>query len=202
MKIITIGREFGSGGRELGKRLAGRLGVPCYDKQIISEVAKQHNMSENYVENLSLSDIRMVYTPSFGKTFESGIYFNPEASQALATQNELIKALAQKGDCVFVGRGADILLKEYNPLNIFVHASEEYKLARCLEHIREGETEKSILKHMRKVDKERANTHNILSDGKWGDKGSYHLCVNTTNVEIDKLIPGLVAYVNAWFSEE
>ncbi len=199
--IITIGREFGSGGKELGRKLAARLGVPCYDKEVIAEVAKRHNMTEDYVDNISLRDLRITFTPTVGKSFDSPIYFNTNASQALVSQQEIIKKLAEEGDCVFIGRSADIILRDKNPLNLFIYASEEAKLARCLENIREGETEKTILKHMRKIDRDRAGTRSILCDNRWGDKESYHLCVNTSGKDIDALIPGLVAYIKAWFAE-
>ncbi len=199
MKIITIGREFGSGGRELGKRLAEALGIPCYDKEIIHEAAKMHGLSEEYVENISAADIRVIYPATIGRSFAAGIYYNDSAVKALSSQQTVIQKLAMQGDCVFIGRGADAILKELNPLNIFVYADKETKLKRCLERGEPGETEKEILKQMQRIDKSRANTRNLLTDSAWGKKETYHLCINTSGLEIKAMIPGLLEYVKKWF---
>ncbi len=202
MRIITIGREFGSGGRELGKRLADALGVPCYDKEIIHEVASLNGLSPEYVDNISIEDIQFVYPGTIGRTFGATAYYNNSAITALASQQEVIKRLACRGDCVFVGRGADAVLEEFKPLNIFVYADKAVKLKRCIERATDGETEKEILKQMQKIDKSRAGVRNLLSDKAWGEKETYHLCVNTTGVEIKALIPGIVEYAKNWFESQ
>ncbi len=199
MRIITIGREFGSGGREIGKRLADALGVPCYDKEIIHEVAILHGLSPEYVDNISMKDIQFVYPSTIGRTFGATAYYNNSAITALASQQEVIKKLASQGDCVFVGRGADAVLEAFNPLNIFVYADKDAKLKRCMERATDGETEKEILKQMQRIDKSRAGVRNLLTDKAWGKKETYHLCVNTTGVEIKALVPGLVEYAKSWF---
>ncbi len=89
MRIITIGREFGSGGRELGKRLADLLGIPCYDKEIISEVAKIHDISPEQVEHITTSDIRRVYPTTIGGRFGTPIYYNHSAIRVLGAQQRL-----------------------------------------------------------------------------------------------------------------
>ncbi len=197
MKIITIGREFGSGGRELGKRLADALGVPCYDKEIIAEVAKLQGVSPEYVERITQTDIVKVYAGTIGRSTYAFAY-NQTAVNVMTAQREVLKKLATE-DCVIVGRQADIILQDLEPLNLFVYADKESKVRRCLARASEGESEKDIVKQMKRIDKDRAATRRMIGGGEWGDRENYHLCVNTSGKEIKTLIPALVAYVNAWF---
>ena len=170
-KIITISREFGSGGRELGKRLAEELGIPCYDHQIIEMIAKENGFDERYVANVS---------------------------------EKSIENFAKQGDCVIIGRCADVILKDYHPLNLFIYADMEAKVERCIRRAPEGEhlTRNEIERMIKQVDKNRAQYRQMYSDTKWGAKESYHLCVNTTEKYIKEIVPGLAAYVRYWFSEE
>lgn len=202
MKIITIGREFGSGGRELGKRLADALNIPCYDKEILHEVAKIHGVETEYIDQISQAEISIVYPTTIGGTLYSPIYYNKDVIDNLVTEQEVIRKLAEKGDCVFVGRSADVILKDMNPFNIFVYASEESKLNRCLKRTSSNETKKEILKEMKKIDKARANNRHLITDSKWADKSTYHLCINTTNIEIKDIIPSLVNYIESWFNSK
>ncbi len=199
MRIITIGREFGSGGRELGKRLADALGIPCYDKEIINEVAKQQGLSPESVERISQSDIRLVYPMTVGRTLTTSYYYNALAMEVIASQHAVIKKLASQGDCVIVGRQADLILSDLAPLNLFVYADAPSKIERCMARAKGEITEKKLKKQMKKVDKERASNRRAFGGGGWGKKESYHLCINTSGREIKELIPSLVAYVNAWF---
>ncbi len=201
MRIITIGREFGSGGRELGKRLADALGVPCYDKEIISEVAKHQNISTEQVEHITNSDIHSIYSLTIGGTFGTPLYYNANAIDVLVAQQNVIKRLAQEGDCVIVGRQADVILKKMNPLNIFVYADKQTKLKRCMNRASEGETEKKVLKQMKRIDRIRASNRRMMSDSQWGRRETYHLCINTSGKDIKELVPALAQYANAWFSE-
>lgn len=201
MKIITIGREFGSGGRELGKRLADALGIPCYDKEIITEVAKQKGITPEYVEHISQSDIRNIYTGTIGRTVYTSGYYDKTIIDVIISQQKVIKKLAMMGDCVIVGRQADDILKDLKPLNIFIYADTPSKLARCMARAEKGETEKELLKQMKKIDKRRASNRRIMCDTAWGKRENYHLCINTSNREIKDLVPSLAEYVKAWFKE-
>ncbi len=201
MKIITIGREFGSGGRELGKRLADAIGVPCYDKEIINEIAKLKGVTSEHVKHITQSDIRTIYTGTIGRTLYSPIYHNQTAVDILSSQTEVIKRLASESDCVIVGRQADTLLADMKPLNFFVYADKEAKLKRCMARAEEGETEKEILKKMKKIDKIRAANRRIIGEKEWGARENYHLCINTSGVEIKALVPALVEYVKVWFEQ-
>ncbi len=199
MNIITIGREFGSGGRELGKRLADALGVPCYDKEIIDEVAKFQGITPDHVEHITQTDIRRIYAGTIGRTMMSPVYYNSAAIEIMVAQQDVIKKLASQGDCVIVGRQADIILAGMKPLNLFVYADKESKLKRCLERAHEGETERSIGKQMKKIDRDRASNRRIMTESEWGKRESYHLCINTSGVEIKDIAPALAEYAKAWF---
>ncbi len=202
MKIITIGREFGSGGRELGKRLADLLGVPCYDKEIIAEVAKMQDISPEQVEHITTSEIHRVYPTTIGGTLGAPLYCHHNAIHVLGAQQNVIRKLADQGDCVIVGRQADVILKDYKPLNIFVYADRQSKLKRCMERAASGESEREILKRMKKIDRARASNRRIISDQAWGRKEAYHICVNTSNIEIKDLASVLAEYVRAWFADK
>lgn len=205
MRIITISREFGSGGRELGKRLADTLGFSYYDKEIISAIAKESSFDERYVEETLQRGLTPNYTLTFGHTFA----FGPDPImqnelKILKLQQEIIKDLAKQGDCVMVGRtSGSILEKEFHPLKIFVYADPAAKLARCRSRADEGEnlTDRELEKKIRQIDEGRARHQRLFTDKKWGARENYHLCINTTGLEIKNMIPPIKAYALAWFSQ-
>ncbi len=202
MRVITIGREFGSGGRELGKRLADALGIPCYDKEIIYEVAKLQGTTPDHVEYITQLDVRRIYNATIGGTMYPPTYYNHTAINVLMLQTEVIKKLASESDCVIVGRQADTILADMKPLNLFVYADKESKLKRCMERAKEGETEKYILKQMKRIDKARAANRRIMRSSEWGKRENYHLCINTSHVDIKDIVPALVEYSKIWFNKE
>ena len=170
-KIITISREFGSGGREIGKRLADELGFAYYDQEIIKEICKETGMHEGYVEGVAEKAISLIST-QFGHTF--------------------------------VGHGCAEILAERNPFSIFVYADMEAKIKRCRAKGPEEEklTEKELVRKIKDVDKNRKKIHEMIAPTRWGEKENYDLCVNTTNVEIKKVIPGLAMYAMEYFGNE
>ncbi len=200
-KIITISREFSSGGRELGKRLADELGIPCYDRQIIDMVAEKQGLDKDYVANMSEKDIKVFYNSTIGRGFSSYNFGINQSLQIASAEHNLIKELASKGDCVIIGRAADVVLKEFNPLNLFVYADLDSKIKRCKERNDEKTelSDRKIKNMCRDIDRCRANYREIFSDTKWGHRESYHLCINTSGKEIKNLIPALASYVNNWF---
>lgn len=204
MKIITISREFGSGGRELGKRLAAALGIPCYDHEIIEMIAKENGFDENYVANISEKSIEAAYPLTIGQRFAMPpLQLMDQPIRVASTQRQIIENLAKKGDCVIVGRCADVILKDYHPLNLFVYANKDCKVQRCVERAPEGEnlTRNELERKMKQIDKNRSKHREMYADTKWGSKEAYDLCINTSGKEIKTLIPGLVAYINCWFGE-
>lgn len=202
MKIITISREFGSGGRELGKRLADELGIPCYDHEIIDMVAEKHGFDKNYVAHISENDVRVFYPSTIGRRFTATQYENQQSLKVTLAQNEIIRQLASQADCVIIGRCADVVCRELNPLNIFVYADKSSKLARCQSRAAEGESfsEKEMVWRMKQIDRERAAYRELFTEETWGDKESYHLCINTSGKEIKTLVPAIAEYVKIWFN--
>ena len=202
MRIITISREFGSGGRELGKRLADHLGFDYYDSEIISAVAKNSGLDPNYVEN-TLSNHGWQDMPiTFRSTLGSAGYMQSSKIHLLLEQKKVIEGIAALGkDCVIVGRNADIILADYEPFNIFVCAEKEAKLRRCQERAPEGEnlSDKELLRKMKQIDKVRSQTREIISGAAWGVRDAYHLTVNTTDWQIKALTPAVAAFAESWF---
>lgn len=200
MKIITISREFGSGGREVGKRLADELGFAYYDREIVSAIAQKTSMDENYVANALEGGLFRSVPIHFGRTFSYSTTLMTNTANLYVEQHRIIRELAAKGDCIIVGRAADAILEEYRPFNLFVHADMEAKVQRCRQRAPEGErlTERELIRHIKKVDAERARYHELFSDTRWGRKESYHLCVNTTGMEIKKLVPTVAQYARVW----
>ena len=203
--IITISREFGSGGRELGKRLAEALHIPCYDHQIIEMIAKENGLNTDYVANVGEKCIEAAYPMTIGHRLAMmPVTVMDQPIRVAVAQRQLLEKFAQQGDCVIVGRCADVILKDYHPLNLFVYADAESKIQRCIDRAPEGEhlSRNDIARRMKQVDKNRAQYRQMFADNKWGAKETYHLCVNTSGHEIKDLIPGLAAFVRCWFGEK
>lgn len=201
-KIITISREFGSGGREVGKRLADELGFAYYDSEIITKLANETGLSEQYIKNISEKGI-YPYPFQFGKTFSMFNTLQSNQNEVLIAQQRIIKEIASKGNCIIVGRGADVILKAYNPMNIFVYASMESKINRCKKKAPKNEdlSDNMLEQKIKKIDKNRKKYYDLLSNGNWGDKENYSLCLNTTNMEIKSIIKPLARYIENWFKE-
>lgn len=202
MKIITISREFGSGGRELGKRLADYLGVPCYDHEIIDMVAEKLNMDKNYVNHISEKDVRVFYPSTIGHRFFATM--QGQNVNVILEQHKIIRQLAEQSDCVIVGRCADVVCREMQPLNLFVYADKISKLARCQVRASEAEqfSEKEMIRKMKQIDKERAAYRELFAETEWGKKESYHLCINTSGKEIKTLVPAIGEYAKIWFQQK
>lgn len=199
-KIITIGREFGSGGRELGRRLSEKLGFAYYDQEVISEIAKKTSLSEQYVQSVVESNPFVSFPIHVGMSF-----YNTNANYVLdshrtiyAEQDRIIKEMAEKSNCVIVGRCADYILDEMKPFRIFVYADMESKMARCRKKGGPAEhfDDKQLKTHINRMNKNRAKYYDFYTGRKWGDKLGYDLMINSTNVEI-KEITGHIAVMLA-----
>lgn len=204
MNIITISREFGSGGRELAKKLAEHLGYDYYDREILSEIAKRHNVDENYVEYALNNHAWQTYTLSFHQSFITPMVIDSPNAKLLQEQRKIIEEIAEAGkNCVIVGRNADVLLRKENPMDIFVCADINAKIERCKKRSEDQTlTDKQIKKMIKRIDKNRERTRYIIADGQWGDRKSYDLIVNTTNWDISELAKSLVPLVQAYFNNK
>ena len=198
-KVITIGREFGSGGREIGRKLADDLGFAYYDKEIITEIAQNTSLSEQYVQQILEKTPQNFFPITVAHTFSYiDSYMIQQKQSVYSEQEKVIKRMADKSDCVIVGRCADYILRDYNPFKIFVYASMDSKLARCLEHRVEGEeqlNEKKLIKYIKSVDKNRARYYEFYTGLEWGNKLNYDICINTTGINIDEIIPHLAKMI-------
>ena len=199
--IITVSREFGSGGRELGKRLADELGYRYYDREIVMALSEQTGMDPNFLDRqLENSSARVRYPIHFAQSFSQMAAVSDTAMHILSLETKLIRELAAKDDCIFVGRAADALLEEQNPFKLFVYADEASKLARCRSRASESEklTDREMLRQMKRIDRSRAEFYDIIASHPWGERQAYHLCINTTGVRIRELIPAVAEYYRLW----
>ena len=200
MNLITVSREFGSGGREIGKRLADELGFAYYDREIVTAIAQKTQLDEGYVAKALEGGMFRGVPIHFGRTFSySGPMMN-NATNLFVEQHKILRELAAQGNCIIVGRAANAILEEYHPFNLFVHASMDSKVKRCMDRAPEGEelSEREMIRRIKRVDADRAKYYEMFSDTRWGQKEGYHLCVNTTGHEIKSMIPALAGYIQGW----
>ena len=198
-RIITIGREFGSGGRELGRHIAGELGIAYYDREIVAEIAKRTSMSENYIQQIVERRPVTAFPVHVGRSFALPL-ISPvwEQGQVIfQEQHSIIREMAQKSDCVIVGRCADYILREQKPLRLFIYSDMESKMARCRANGEDAAkmTDKELKQHINEVNKSRAKYYEFYTGQIWGDRMNYDLCVNTTGIDIAKaaaLVTGLI----------
>ena len=199
--IITIGRQFGSGGREIGMRLAKYYGIQCYDKELISRAASESGFCKEMIQqhderptNSFLYNLVMD-TYSFGYNASSFVDM-PISQKVFLAQFETIKKIAQEGPCVIVGRCADYALAD-NPhaLHFFIHASEEFKIRNIMDRFEDINTEQKARDFMTKKDRQRQSYYNYYSSKKWGRADSYDFSISASTFGIDssvKLITQLV----------
>lgn len=188
-KIVTISRQYGSGGRYIGENLAKAMGVPCYDEKLIDMVAKESGFAQSFVAEKgermtgsllfniasSLSFANNVFSTNNGVTLQDEIYF---------TQNRIIKELADKGPCVIVGRCADYILREREDcLNVFIFADNESKIERAEKYFNITREEAPAV--LKKKDKARANHYKYYTDQEWGMASNYDLCLNSGLIGIE-----------------
>lgn len=181
-KIITIGREFGSGGREIGLRLAEKLGIPFYDKELITKAASDGGLSPNIVKEYEESRISGLSVIHAGRNLIAH-YQQPLTDQVFLAQSKVIRSLAEKGPCVIVGRCADYVLQGKS-INIFVHAELQARIERK-SSMDIGVVTGKLEQHILDIDKKRKKYYEYYTDFKWGEMAHFHLCIDTTHVDMD-----------------
>ena len=182
-RIITISREFGSGGRFIGEEVAKKLGITYYDKNIISEIAEKSGLSPEYIqESAELSPKKGLFAYALagrditGKSVEDMVY---------EAQRKVILELAEKESCVIIGRNADFILKDRNDvLNVFIYGDMPEKIQRITRLYNVGEQE--AVKMMADTDKRRMTNYNFYTDQKWGKASNYTLCLNSSQLGYDR----------------
>ena len=191
MNIITISREFGSGGRELGKRLADVLGYDYYDKEIISLAAKKSGLSDEFIAN-NEQRVRsgLIHSFAASATYQGGFFsgqYLPLAENIFISQAQVIRDIASKESAVIVGRCADyILAGRENTINVFIHAPMEARVKRIMELHKLDEA--AAIKEITTSDKERGNHYFRYTDMKWGKAQNYDVCINSALMGVDKTV--------------
>lgn len=197
-KVITISREFGSGGRELGVKLAKVLEIPFYDKELISMAADDINIAKEaflrYDEHIVTDD---PLDRNFYHAF-SDIYQVPMSDQIFVAQSSVIRRLASRGPCVIVGRCADMVLED--SINIFVYAKMKKRIRRLME-LESGSDEKEMERRIREVDRKRKDYYQYYTGNAWGRAQNYHLCVESGLVGVDGCLRAVMAYLKEYTSE-
>ena len=177
--VITIAREYGSGGRYVGRLIADRLGIKFYDKDLVTELSKQTGLSEEYIENNEQKRNSI-------DALNNGYYFNLSNSDELfVKESELIKELAEKESCVIIGRCSDFILKDNeNVINVFIYSDMENRINRAVD--RYGIDRKEAEKIIKNTDKMRANHYKHYTGKKWGETGNYDMCINSDTLGVEK----------------
>ncbi len=187
--IITIGRQFGSGGREVAKQVAEKLGIGFYDKELIALAAKESGLSEELFEGIEdMSSNSLLYSLVMGIQSGNGAYYRYgdvfNSDGLFRVQSQVIRNLAEKGSCVIVGRCADYILREQpNLMNVFVHAGNAWRTKRIQELHNLEEKEATAL--IKKTDKRRGSFYNFYTSQTWGNVNNYHLAVDTSKIGIE-----------------
>ena len=185
--IICIGREYGSGGRFIGKLLAERLNIPCYDKELIIKASSKSNFNQTVIENNDEVPNSMMYS-----IFQGGTPIN---QQVFLAQFEAIKEIADKGSCVIIGRCADYVLEDRdNVVSIFITAPIEERIKRATEFYKFDSGK--ALKAIKKVDKKRREYYNFYTNRKWGEASNYDLTLNS-RIGVDKCVDVIVKYIES-----
>ena len=191
-KVITVSREFGSGGRELGVKLAERLGIPFYDKELISMAADDINIAEeafqHYDEHLVIHDpLDRQYYHAF-----SDVYQVRMSDQIFVAQSNVIRRLAAHGPCVIVGRCADMVLED--SINLFIYSKMRNRIARLME-LENGEDEKEMERRIREVDRKRKDYYQYYTGNTWGRAQNYHLCLDSGQAGMERCLRAVLAYL-------
>nr|WP_303020455.1 cytidylate kinase-like family protein [uncultured Blautia sp.] len=182
-RIITISREFGSGGRFIGEEVAKKLGIAYYDKNIINQIAEESGLSPDYIqESAELSPKKGILAYALagrditGKSVEDMVY---------EVQRKVILELAEKEPCVIIGRNADFILKDRDDvLNVFIHGNMPEKMKRICQLY--NVSEQDAVKMMTDTDKRRMTNYNFYTDQRWGKASNYTLCLNSSQLGYDK----------------
>lgn len=177
--VITVSREYGSGGRYVGRLIADKLGIKFYDKEIITKLAEATGLSEEYIEN---NEQKRDASAILNNGFYMGL---DNADELFVKETELIKELAAKDSCVIIGRCADFILKdEKNVIKVFVYSSMEDKIKRATQIY--GYEEDKAKKEIERIDKLRANHYKHYTDKDWKDFSNYDICINSDLLGVEK----------------
>lgn len=191
--IITIGRQHGTNGKTIAVELSKKLGIPCYSREIVDEAAKNSNFSKEVLDSYDEKRVSpYVLTtpdyPSFNETFHMNI-------EVVSVQFDAIRTLAEKGDCIFVGRCADYILRNRDDLvRVFIYGDYSNRVKNIMQ--RKDLTEDKAKKLIKEVDKDRASYYRYYTDQIWGDLDNYDLCVDSTRTGIEGTVTVIKAFID------
>ena len=197
-RIITISREFGSGGRSIGRKVAEKLGIPFYDKELVDQVALESGFAPKFVEeNGEHSPGKSMFSYAFASGGMPGVMNGLSTADFLWNiQCNVILQLAEKGPCVIVGRNADYILKDReDTLHAFIHADKEFRAERIVRLY--GESEKSPEARLNEKDKRRRINYQHYTGRTWGDSHNYDICLCSSRLGVEACADMIVDLVNA-----
>ena len=204
--IITIGRQFGSGGREIGKRLADELGIEFYDKELLSRAAKDSKICkelfETHDEKPTNSFLYSLVMDTYSFGYSSGSYTDmPLNHKVFLAQFDAIKKIAKAGPCVLVGRCADYALED-NPelLSVFIHADMDARIRRIARDF--DLTDAKAKDMIRKTDKQRSSYYNYYTNKRWGDANSYQFCLDSSKLGIEGTVEAILKLIEIKDNQE
>lgn len=189
--IISIGRQHGSGGREIARLLARELGIKCYDKEIVDEAAKHSDFSRDLINAYDEKRMSAFMLHAGGYGLNENFRLN---MQVVSAQFDAIRKIASKGDCIFVGRCADYILRDHSDLvSVFILGDMDERL-KCLER-RQGLDVATARKKIKEVDKDRSSFYKYYSDQVWGDAQNYDLCINSSRLGVEGTVKVIMDYI-------
>ncbi|MCR4933769.1 MAG: cytidylate kinase-like family protein [Lachnospiraceae bacterium] len=199
--VITIGRQYGSAGHEIGEKVAQYFNIPFYDKSILTRAAKDSGFCEEMIQNHDERPTNsflynlVMDTYSFGYNSSSFVDM-PISHKVFLAQFDAIKSFAKEGPCVIVGRCADYALADFdNVINLFIYADDDFKCKYLIEHDKDVKNEAEARDLYNKKDKQRQSYYNYYSSKKWGRAESYDLCINSAKLGIDGTVKFITQYV-------
>ena len=199
--VITIGRQYGSAGHEIGEKVAQYFNIPFYDKSILTRAAKDSGFCEEMIQNHDERPTNsflynlVMDTYSFGYNSSSFVDM-PISHKVFLAQFDAIKSFAKEGPCVIVGRCADYALADFdNVINLFIYADDDFKCKYLIEHDKDVNNEAAARELYNKKDKQRQSYYNYYSSKKWGRAESYDLCINSAKLGIDGTVKFITQYV-------
>ena len=198
--IITIGRQYGSAGREIGNIVADRLGIKLYDKEMLARAAKESGICEEifetHDEKPTNSFLYSLVMDTYSMGYSSNTYTDmPINHKVFLAQFDAIKKIADEGPCILVGRCADYALENYdNMVSVFIHADLESRIRRIAGKY--DLTDAKAKDRIIKTDKKRASYYNYYTNKKWGDAASYELCLDSSKLGIEGTAEAIISYIN------
>lgn len=189
--IITIGRQHGSSGREIARLLAEKLNYKCYDKEIVDEAANHSDFSRDLIDAFDEKRMSAFILHAGGYGLNENFRLN---MQVVSAQFEAMRNIADKGNCIFVGRCADYILRDYDDLvSVFILGDMDERL-KCLER-RQGLDEAEARKKIKEVDKDRSSFYRYYSDQTWGDAQNYDMCINSSKLGVEGTVQVILDYI-------